>query len=329
MKDLTLEGAEFNRISALGGMRVGSSLSGDVFVGGVEDFQSDAVGRLVLHALRAEHKVVFDEVFSVFNKGITVQSAAGIVLEESLTTKGSVTYLSTGTGTLTVAEYKGLSTTNQKLIVTADDLDLRGSAQLSTGNTLLVVECTTAGHLVGLGGQAKDMTISGLELQLVTAEGITIGGATCGPQTVTGITTQNGQYLTGVISLLAVRDQAYVEFTGLSSTFVALNVKSDSGIRVEKDVSTSTGALYLDGDTHDSSSLDQGAGVFFTDGTTLVSELVLTLESTTGKLVPFGEMSIKVSHTLTPLHPYRDDAQLKLQMGLSYKPLHTARMDFK
>jgi hypothetical protein len=112
-KNMWITDNEVGRITATGDLTVGSTSNGDITVDGLADASTDELGRVRLRATRAARHVVFDANPTLFNKGITVQAAGGVVLSTSVTTKNLETVLWTGTGTLTMVTTMTLSTTNQ------------------------------------------------------------------------------------------------------------------------------------------------------------------------------------------------------------------------
>ena len=164
-------------------------------------------------------------------------------MSAGMTSKASSTLLATGTGILRVLASQSLHTTNQLLTVTTDDVDFLANSEVSTGTGAMTLNCHTAGRVIGIGGYVKQMTLSGAELQYIHSEGLTIGGEICGKQTVNGITKDHGQFLSGIVSLHAVRDGANIDFSGTSSTFVSMHAQADSGIALLVDLSTTTGEL--------------------------------------------------------------------------------------
>ena len=138
----------------------------------------------------------------------------GIVLSESVTTKGTDTDLITGTGSLTIVASKSLSTTHQLLVVTADDIDLQTNAHVSSGSAMSSIFCTTTDHAIGMGtqqsttshmqgGQLQELFISGTELQYISLTGMTIGGPVCALVTVDGITATHNSDIGGIVTLIA------------------------------------------------------------------------------------------------------------------------------
>ena len=96
---------------------------------------------------------------------------------------------------------------------------------------------------------------------------------------------------------MAKSDQAEVLFTVKSSTFTALEAQADNGVKVNKDITTTSGGLYLDGDVEDAvESANIYNKVTFTDGRTVTAATLLTLESTLGAsslyLVNAGELTL-------------------------------------
>ena len=166
-----LDNAELGRIVANGGTTVGSSTLGTITLDGILDSASDSLDRLVLKATLSESQVVFVGGDSSFNKGITILANDGIAMGSSVTTKNSATYISAGSNGVTIADTHSLSSSNQQVELTADDIDLQGTATLSAGTATLQVLTTTAAHTVGLGNTTRGMQITDTELGLFTATG--------------------------------------------------------------------------------------------------------------------------------------------------------------
>ena len=69
-----------------------------------------------------------------------------------------------------------------------------------------------------------------------------------------------------------------------------MEAQADNGVILKKDVTTTTGALYLDADVDNQNDADNKVG--FTDARTVTSKTILTLESTTGSIVPAGTLTL-------------------------------------
>jgi len=143
--------------------------------------------------------LVFETAASTFDKGIVVESNTGVFLSQSMSTTTSKTLLDLGPGTLTILSTMTLSTTNQLLTVTADDVTLSG--QVSTGSSAVIFECDTDGRTVGLGDTGSQFVIEDAELGNIRCSGMTIGGAKCATQTLEGITNANSVAVAGILTL--------------------------------------------------------------------------------------------------------------------------------
>ena len=146
--------------------------------------------------------MTFREANSLFNKGITVQAAAGVILSESVSTEASASVFHAGMAPMTVVDGKALSTTNQHLTIRADDLQYEGG-EISAGAWAMRVECTSPDRSMGLGDGTGDFSIDTTELQRTTALGMVIGGSNCGNQDVVGISSTHSADITGIPSLPA------------------------------------------------------------------------------------------------------------------------------
>ena len=151
-KDLHLSDAEMGSLSC-DGITIGSNSSGTIYVHGLHDSSTDTIGRLTLQATNAERQIIFQSGATSFNKGVTLQAMAGIILSESVTTKSLGTILQTGTGSLTVALAKSLSTTSQHLLVTANDVDFWGTVTSGNATTAFgpYSRCTTGTRWIQMG----------------------------------------------------------------------------------------------------------------------------------------------------------------------------------
>ena len=176
--------AEVGRMTAVGGMTVGQPVLNKVIVA-TTDGNTDTVGTITLIATPAAGAVSFNSA-STFNKGITVQAMIGISLSQSLTTKNTPTVLSAGTAALTIKATFSLDTTNQLLVVTANDVDFSGTA-VSTGTGAVTLSCYVSGRTLGVGSGSGQFSLSGNEMGVITSNGMTMGGPLCGSQTVTGV----------------------------------------------------------------------------------------------------------------------------------------------
>ena len=307
-KDMHLSDAELGRISSRA-IQIGSSTAGPMYIDRITDHPE--IGSVDLIATHPVGLVEFaaGPAGVSFGAGCNVAAMAGIKIMTDFQSYGQRVVLSSGTGTLTVAATKSMLTTNQPLTITADDIDLQSDSAVSSGTESTKVQCFTPGQTVGLGGALRQLSLSGVDLQRIVTDGFSVGGGNCGTLTVTGMTPDNTGQVTGLVSLQATRDDTQVVFETIASTFHVVAVQADNGVIVKADLSTVTGAMYIDGDVENSSSSDGSNGIGFTDGRTMSAKTVLTLESSTGAISQAGYLTMKVQpppHDRAVLHAPAD-----------------------
>jgi hypothetical protein len=204
--DMHIVDAELGRITSSGGLTIGSATSGSLTVNALTDTNTDSLGTVSLVASGGSAKVIFLAASdsSVFSKGIVVNAGAGAEIGQAVTTK-AVTVVNAGAGTLTVATGKQLSSTNQLLTITADDIDLVGT--INTGTSSLTIGCSTADRTVGVGTGSGELSVDANELAAITSAGLLIGNSMCGVQTVSDIESSDSAAISGVVSFVASRNE--------------------------------------------------------------------------------------------------------------------------
>ena len=95
-------------------------------------------------------------------------------------------------------------------------------------------------------------------------------------------------------------DDSTISFLTTSSTFHTLVVQADNGIEIKADISTTTGMINLDADLDNAADPDNKISV--TDGRTVTSETLLTLEATTGSTLTYISLAgLSVTYVLSLL----------------------------
>ena len=106
-----------------------------------------------------------------------------------------------------VNDRMSLSTTNQLLTVTADDIVLTRKAAVSSGTAAIRLSTETATN-IGLGSTP---TISSNEMALITATGFTIGSVGVNKHiTVAGIQDIHSTHITKVVTIVTTVDDSHV-----------------------------------------------------------------------------------------------------------------------
>jgi len=291
-KDMHISDVELATLTSRDGLTVGSSDNGSMWVNAITKASSDEIGTLTLRATGVGSSIIFRYGISSFNKGITVQAGYGVVLSETAHSQSSPTVVSTGSGTLTIANTIFLKTTGQSLTITADDIDLKGTAVISSGTSEITMNCFTGGRTVGLGTGMGQLSISNEELAAVYSGGFILGGPQCGTQTIRDLTTESSNLIQGTMTFLANRDDAQVVIWGLASSFSVLSAQADNGVYIKADVTSTLGSIYLDGDIENSSSADGFNQIGFTDGVTMKAKELMTLRANTGNVLASGTLTL-------------------------------------
>jgi hypothetical protein len=295
-----LTDTELSSITCARGLTIGSSRSGQITVNGLQDDSSANIGLLTLVATGAS--VLFTGESSNFNKGITVTAAGAVTLSTSVTTKQSQTLISSSNFTITA--HQNLTTHDQILVLTADDMNLLSEAGVDSGTAAMVL-VTRSARGVSLGEQPTDGTLQldGDEVQLVKASGLTIGSAGANTDIrVVGIAAEDSIGVVGIVSLLATVDDSQVTFEYAGSVFSALAVQADNGVLVNEDVKTVSADLYLDGDAENDGAGDAYNSIGFIDGRELSSHRRLTLECTLGSIQRAGTLTLRAGAGISLLN---------------------------
>ncbi|MEO1529362.1 MAG: hypothetical protein AAFX06_28410, partial [Planctomycetota bacterium] len=177
---------------------------------------------------------------------LVLRAAEGIKLEHALSATGSLAInadtTTSSAGAFELASGAVLSTSNQSISITADDLIL--GANLDSGTASIAV-IESDGDGVGLGDAtvATGLNLTGAELLTFTAGDLTLesGGA---------IVVENGVQSAGVTGATILRSGGTVAFLNQASTFGGLQVEADDGIDIDVSLTTTSGNLTLDGDSN-------------------------------------------------------------------------------
>lgn len=226
---------------------------------------------------------------------------------------------------LSVASGKVVSSNDNDVTITVFDIDLRGG--LSTGTGKLQVHGLNTGHTIGLGDANSQLDLDADELQRITvAGGMRLGGSEGGSISVSGVTADSTAQIMPMMSLMALQDDAQIAFTSAASTFYGLGVQADGGVTFDVNVLANEGNVYLDGDVeNDPLTDDDPNGVRINADNTISAKLLLTLESSTGAILPYGTVSLEAGAGIV----LQDDVVLMQEDGTSveYKLVYNADSD--
>ena len=232
-------------------------------------------------------------------------------------------YESYGDGTLTLADARTIVASDSDVVITAWDIDFQGT--IATGTGTISLHGSQANQMIALGNTTAatglSMHIEDTELgRITTNSGVRLASDEGGNVVVDGITAASSQNVGSLMSILALYDDAQVEFSGQGSTFNSLFVKADNGIIVKTGLTTDAGPLHLDGDADTSATSDNANSITFTYGGVLTSSTLLTLQSATGGILLGGTFTLRAGQGIVLL----DD-----MLGISPGSLMTIYSDFE
>ncbi len=246
------------------------------------------------------------------NGAITITAKSGVILNDTVTADADTNNPggdpitinadsnSDGTGDLTLATTKQIITNDNNLTVTANDLDLAGTASINVGNgQIRLIDSDGSGMALGDTVNAGEFHVAASELQRITASQLEL--ETTGASNVDNISGANSNN----IGLVLLDSAGLVSFINNASTFNALTVQSDDGIAVNQNLTTDTGSLTLDGDADGGA--DTRDDIAFAAGVVLTSQNEITLDASAGDMTAAGDLdllsegSVTINDSLTAL----------------------------
>ena len=229
----------------------------------------------------------------------TISAKDGITISDKMSLGGTTTIdadtdAGDNTGTFTFAAGNTLTTNNNALTISADDIDLAGS--IAGGAGLLTIDVSDGGT-IGLAGASGNLTLSSAELARITGQsgGMKVSGSD-GAVTVNGMDVDTN--ITGAVTIDATNDNASVVFTGANSEFAGLVVNADDGIDISVDLSTTNGNMSLEGDADNAADTNDDIDLAGNRILTAVGG-ALTMNGTTGKLDGSGTLTLRGDDGIT------------------------------
>ena len=285
---MSISGAELQRISATA-LTLTNSTDGAILVDGITAANIAGVtGAITLNATTGTLGTLsFINSPSSF-RTLTANSDAGTNVGTDLSTTVGVLSFTVNTGALSVAD-TATAFSNTTLAVIANDLNLNTTGALTSTTTSSITQNLASGS-IGLGNTPGTMSISGNELQRITATGLTLINGSDGAVLVDGITAANTAGVSGAITLNATTGTlGTISFINSPSSFRTLTTTSDAGTNVGTNLSTTVGALSFTVNAGTSSVAD--AATAFSNTTLAVTANDLNL-NTTGALTSTTNSSI-------------------------------------
>lgn len=252
--------------------------SNTIVVSGINGLTATTVGGVTLNT--ASNQI---GAFNINNSGggnIILVTTIPLTVTGFSQSGGGTTSL-TISGLLTISDGVTVNTSNATLTINATDLDLGTSGALDSGSVSTTITQNTAGGSIGLGDAIGTMTITGDELQRITATGLSIVAPTNGQINVDNISVADSANISTVTLTATAGTLGSIVFLNNPSYFKSLIANADNGITVSSDITTTVGNLSLDGDV--------GSGVGGNDAVTLNANLTaagaMSLSATNGGVI--------------------------------------------
>ncbi|MEL6108206.1 MAG: hypothetical protein AAFU85_19445, partial [Planctomycetota bacterium] len=278
---LVIDSAEIANITA---NDLGFQTNGDIGVGAVTQPGSVA-GMIQLDAIGTTSQIVFDSGDSTFAAlGADANNGISVAFVVDATT-GSITLDSdadaSGAGDLSVTASGSLSTSNQDITLTVDDIELQGAVDAGTA----AVSITAAtDQVIGLGTSAQTLHLEGVEVARLTAA--TLSLATGTQITSNGMVAANSANI-GMVVLNAGLD---IDFQASGNDFSGLAASAADGVTVNGDLTTSVGDLSIDGDSNNT--VDGDDQIVFAAGVQITAAGQLTLDAASGQMLASGTLDL-------------------------------------
>jgi len=275
--DFTLTTGDYVQQTGTGGITVGGTTMINaaghlvVLISSNNDFMGEVGINAGLASIFDKNTITLKD--SNVTNDFTVIANDGLTVNGAITTSGTTGFNSdsdvNGVGTFTVTAAGSILTNNNTLLIRADDIDLQGTINVGTSDVNVLVN---DGGTIGLGNAVGGMTITGSELQNITAANLILGHTTNGvfttangDVTVDGITAANSDNI-GTVTL---QSGANIHFNNSDSVFNALNVHAVTDINVNTNIETDTGSFVAIADFENNTIGDFNLGT----GTTVTSAL--------------------------------------------------------
>ncbi len=250
---MTISGAELQRILA-GTMTITAASNGQILIDGLTAANTvNIAGITTLNATAGTTaSILFDNALSTFTNGLTATTDTTFVINDGA----------------------GLHTSNTAISITAPDINLNNTGTLNSGTATTTITQATASASIGLGDTAGTMTISGTELQNITANTLAIVAASNGQIIMDGLNTGNSANINTVSLTATAGTLGSISAMNHSSTFANdLTISTDNALTVDDGVTlgTQNAALTIVAkslDLNTSGALDSGAGTISIRGNT-------------------------------------------------------------
>jgi filamentous hemagglutinin family protein len=233
--------------------------------------------------------------FTVTNGTISFASSTDTIS----TNGGSINF--NATQGLTIGS---LASNGGDISLIGSDLSLSGTLSSGTGN--ISITHVDSGK-IGLGGTtctgSCDMSLNTTELGNMSGNQLIIGGESNGDIYVDGVTQTTSTFSNGVelnVGAHLSGSKGAIIFNGTASSFSTLTANAVDGIEVNANLTTTTGALTLDGDSDNVVDTQSATdNISFASGITLTSASSISLSATNGGMTTAGDLTLSAPTSIS------------------------------
>lgn len=189
-------------------------------------------------------------------------------------------------GVFTINNGAALNAPGRNVTVTAHDAAINGVLNVGGGTLTLR---SGAGAVWALGTATGQFSLSGAELESITAGTMTLGGVDSGNILVQNISSTQSAGI-GAVVLQGYGNNSIIQFGPGGASFRSLIAQADAEIRVLGSLSTTTGNMVLDGDYDDFFDPGYANNVVYGAGVSVTSKGSLNAGGSTGNGVMQGNL---------------------------------------
>lgn len=275
--------------------------SGNSIVGNT--FTASAVGGILLDSAGNQFNTI--DLSNSSSGAITLlSSTSNPLMIAGFNQGGNGTVSITNTGSLDIADGVSINSNNANIGLTSSDLILNNTGSINSGNANVTITQNTASSSIGLGNATGGMTISGSELQRITANNLIFTSGNNGSILVDGVTVANSNNANVVTLNATTGALGSITFQNNDSFFRGLIGNADNGIIVNSALIISNGLLTLNADVNGSVSGSEA----LTLNADLTASGAISLSSLNGGIVLTSPIDlvangITINHAVTGAYP--------------------------
>lgn len=223
--------------------------SGNLVVSGTNGLTATTVGGITINS--TNNQISHANLTNSGSGNIQLVSSVPLTIT-GLSQSGGGSVTLTNTGLLTIDDGVTVTSNNAAINLTTTDLSLSNTGAINSGTATTTITQNTPSGTLGLGSTAGTMTISGSELQRITANSLDLVAPSNGQILIDGITNANSANVNTLVLTATAGTTGSITFQNNDSSFKALLATADGNITVNSNAAPTTiaGDLTLSSGTN-------------------------------------------------------------------------------